>query len=167
GRSSTEPVTEQLAREICLRIGGTAWLAGSISSMGSQYAIGLQAANCQTGDSLAATQTLAGTREKVLPALTNAAADMRSKLGESLASVQKFDKPLEAATTPSLEALKAYSASLKIRREKGDSEAIPYLKRAIELDPNFALAYAGLGIAYSNLSQASLASEYVKKAYDL
>lgn len=167
GRSSSDPVTEQLAREICLRTGGTALLAGSISSMGSQYAIGLQAANCQTGDSLAATQALAATREKVLPALTNAAADMRGKLGESLASVQKFDKPLEAATTPSLEALQAYSASLKVRREKGDSEAIPYLKRAIELDPNFALAYAGLGIAYSNLSQASLASEYVKKAYDL
>jgi eukaryotic-like serine/threonine-protein kinase len=167
GRSSTEPVTEQLAREICLRTGGTALLAGSISSMGSQYAVGLQAANCQTGDVLAATQVLAGTREKVLPALTSAAADIRSKLGESLVSVQKFDKPLEAATTPSLEALQTYSASLKIRREKGDSEAIPYLKRAIDLDPNFALAYAGLGIAYSNLSQPSLASEYVKKAYDL
>jgi eukaryotic-like serine/threonine-protein kinase len=167
GRSSTESVTQQLAREICLRTGGTALLAGSISSMGSQYAVGLQAANCQTGDVLAATQILAGTHERVLPALTSAAADIRSKLGESLASVEKFDKPLEAATTPSLEALQAYSASLKIRREKGDSEAIPYLKRAIELDPSFALAYAGLGIAYSNLSQPSLASEYVKKAYEL
>lgn len=167
GHSSAEPVTPEVARQICLRSGGKAELAGSISRLGNQYAIVLQAANCQTGDSLAATQVEASSREKVLPALTGAVADMRKKLGESLASVQKFDKPLEAATTPSLEALQAYSTSLKIRREKGDSEAIPFLKRAIELDPNFALAYAGLGIAYSNLSQVSLASDYVKKAYDL
>ena len=167
GRPPAETVTREIAREICLRTGGKALLAGSISSVGSQYAIALQAANCQTGDALASAQTEANTREKVLPALTSAAASMRNQLGESLASVQKFDKPLEAATTPSLEALQAYSASLKIRREKGDSEAIPFLKRAIELDANFALAYAALGIAYSNLSQASLASEYVQKAYEL
>jgi serine/threonine protein kinase/tetratricopeptide (TPR) repeat protein len=167
GRSAAEPVTGETAREICLRTGGKALLAGSISGVGSQYAVALQAANCQSGEALASAQTEANAREKVLPALTSAAASMRNKLGESLASVEKFDKPLEAATTPSLEALQAYSASLKIRREKGDSEAIPFLKRAIELDPNFALAYAALGIAYSNLSQASLASEYVKKAYEL
>jgi serine/threonine protein kinase/tetratricopeptide (TPR) repeat protein len=167
GRSPTEPVSWAVAREICLRAGGKALLAGSITNLGSQYAIGLQAANCQNGDSLAAAQSQANSREKVLPALTSAAATMRSKLGESLASVQKFDKPLEAATTSSLEALQAYSASLKVRREKGDVEAIPFLKRAIELDSNFALAYAALGIAYSNLNQASLASEYVKRAYDL
>ncbi len=167
GRPASQPVNDEVAREICVRSGGKALLAGSITSLGTQYAIGLQAANCQTGDTLAAVQTEASSRERVLPALTKAAAEMRNKLGESLASVQKFDKPLEAATTPSLEALQAYSASLKIRREKGDSEAIPFLKRAIELDPNFALAYAALGIAYNNLSQASLASEYVKKAYEL
>ena len=167
GRPPSQAVNEEVAREICVRTGGKAMLAGSISSVGNQYAIGLQAANCQTGDSLAAVQAEANGRERVLPALTKAAAEMRKRLGESLASVQKFDKPLEAATTPSLEALQAYSTSLKIRREKGDSEAIPFLKRAIELDPNFALAYAGLGIAYNNLNQPSLASEYVRKAYEL
>jgi len=167
GRPPSELLTQDVAREICVRTGGKALLAGAITSIGNQYAIGLQATNCQTGDSLAATQTEAASREKVLPALTSAAATMRNKLGESLASVQKFDKPLEAATTSSLEALQAYSASLKVRREKGDSEAIPFLKRAIELDPNFALAYAALGIAYNNLSQSNLASEYVRKAFDL
>jgi eukaryotic-like serine/threonine-protein kinase len=167
GRSPTEGVSHEVAREICLRTGGKALLAGSISSMGGQYAIELQASDCQTGESLAAAQAEAATRAKVMPALTRAATKIRTNLGESLSSVQKYDKPLEAATTPSLEALQAYSASLKIRRTEGDSEAIPFLKRAIELDPNFALAYAALGIAYNNLNQPSLASEYVKKAYEL
>jgi serine/threonine protein kinase/Flp pilus assembly protein TadD len=167
GRAASEPLSHQNAREICLRTGSKALLTGSISSMGDHYAIALEAADCQTGDSLAAAQAEATSREKVLPALTSAAAAMRTRLGESLTSVEKYDKPLEAATTPSLEALQAYSASLKIRREEGDSEAIPFLKRAIELDSNFALAYAALGIAYSNLNQPSLASEYVKKAYEL
>src|SRR5581483_7817506 len=119
-----------------VRSGGKALLAGSITSLGTQYAIGLQAANCQTGDMLAAVQTEASSRERVLPVLTKAAAEMRNKLGESLVSVQKFDKFLEVVTTFLLEVLQVYSASLKIRCEKGDSEVIPFLKRAIELDPN-------------------------------
>ena len=167
GRSPNDHLTEELAREICLRTGSKALLVGSIASLGSHYAIGLRAVNCQTGDSLATAGKEASSREKVLQALADAVETMRGRLGESLSSVQKFDKPLEEATTPSLEALRAYSTSLRIRREKGDTEAIPFLKRAIELDPDFALAYAALGIAYSNLGQASLASEYVKKAYDL
>ena len=167
GRSPNEPVTQAVAREVCLRTGSKALLTGAISRMGGHYAITLQAADCQTGDSLAAAQAEAPDREKVLPALTSAAREMRTKLGESLTSVQKYDKPLEAATTSSLDALQAYSASLKIRRQQGDAEAIPFLKRAIELDSHFALAYAALGIAYSNLNQPTLASDYVKKAYEL
>ena len=102
----------------------------------------------------------------MLKALGTAASALRGKLGESLATVQKFDVPVEA-TTPSLEALKAYSMGITTGRTKGDAEAIPFLKRAIELDPNFAMAYVGLGVQYSNLGQASLAADYAKKAYDL
>jgi serine/threonine protein kinase/Flp pilus assembly protein TadD len=166
GRAPTEHVTADLAKELCLRTGSKAILTGSVSSLGSQYVIGLEAAACSTGDTLAKEQAEAPSKEGVLKALSSAATRLRSRLGESLASVQKFDVPVEA-TTPSLEALKAYSMGITTARTKGNAEAIPFMKRAIELDPNFAMADAGLAINYSNLGQASLAADYARKAYDL
>ncbi|HLM83159.1 MAG TPA: protein kinase [Terriglobales bacterium] len=166
GRAPTEHVTADVARELCLRTGSKAVLGGSISNLGSQYIVGLDAVACNTGDNLAKEQAEAPSKEGVLKALTTAATAIRTRLGESLASVQKFDVPVEA-TTPSLEALKAYSMGITTGRTKGDAEAIPFTKRAIELDPNFAMAYVGLAVHYSNLGQASLAAENAKKAYDL
>jgi tetratricopeptide (TPR) repeat protein len=166
GRAPTEHVTADLARELCLRTGSKAILAGSVSSLGSQYVVGLEATACSTGDTLAKEQAEASSKEGVLKALGTAATSLRARLGESLASVQKFDVPVEA-TTPSLEALKAYSMGITTGRTKGNAEAIPFMKRAIELDPNFAIAYAGLAVLYSNLGQASLSADYARKAYDL
>ena len=166
GRPPTEHVTADVAKELCLRTGSKAILAGSVSSLGTQYVIGLEAVACTTGDTLAKEQAEAASKEGVLKALSTAATSLRAKLGESLASVQKFDVPVEA-TTPSLEALKAYSMGVTTGRTKSDAEAIPFMKRAIELDPNFAIAYAGLAVHYGNLGQASLSADYAKKAYDL
>ncbi len=165
-RPPTEHVTADVAKELCLRTGSKAILAGSVSNLGSQYVIGLEAVACTTGDALAKEQAEAASKEGVLKALSTAATSLRAKLGESLASVQKFDVPVEA-TTPSLEALKAYSMGVTTGRTKSDAEAIPFMKRAIELDPNFAIAYAGLAVHYGNLGQASLSADYAKKAYDL
>jgi serine/threonine protein kinase/Tfp pilus assembly protein PilF len=167
GRAPSERVTEQTALEICLRTGGKAILTGSIASLGSHYAIGLTAVNCQTGESLGAAKAEADGREKVLQALDLTAIALRRKLGESLASIQKFDKPLEDATTSSLEALKAYTESRRILLERGDPDSLPFLKHSVELDPNFALAYARLGVAYGNLGQSGLAIENLKKAFEL
>ncbi len=166
GRAPTEHVTADVAKELCLRTGSKAILAGSVSSLGTQYVIGLEAVACSTGDTLAKEQAEAASKEGVLKALGTAATSLRAKLGESLASVQKFDVPVEA-TTPSLEALKAYSMGITTGRTKGDAEAIPFMKRAIELDPNFAMADVGIAVQYANLGQASLAADYAKKAYDL
>ncbi len=166
GRAPSDHVTADVAKELCLRTGSKAVIGGSISNLGSQYIVGLTAVACGTGDNLAEEQAEATSKEGVLKALGTAATALRSRLGESLASVQKFDVPVEA-TTPSLEALKAYSMAITTGRTKGDDEAIPFMKRAIELDPNFALAYAGLAIEYGNLGQASLAAENGKKAYEL
>jgi eukaryotic-like serine/threonine-protein kinase len=159
--------TQAVAREICLRTGSKAMLAGSIAALGSHFAITLEAVNCHSGDSLGAAEAEADSREKVLGALGQAATELRGKLGESLASVQKFDKPLEQVTTSSLEALKAYTDGDKIQGEKGDTEALPFVKRAVELDPSFAEAHVALGTLYSNLGQLGLAQEHYKKAYDL
>ncbi|MGB9245135.1 MAG: protein kinase [Candidatus Acidiferrales bacterium] len=166
-RHPNERLTQDLAREVCQRAGSKAYLAGSIAALGTQYVIGLEALNCASGDVLAREQVTAGGKEQVLPALGQAASKLRNEVGESLSSVQKFDVPLEQATTNSLEALKAYTLGRKAKREKGDAEAIPFNKRAIELDPNFALAYDSLGINYYNLNQPSLAADYLKKAFDL
>jgi eukaryotic-like serine/threonine-protein kinase len=166
GQAPTAHVTAELAKELCLRTGSKAILSGSVSNLGTQYVIGLEANACSTGDTLANERTEADSKEGVLKALDTAATAIRTRLGESLASVQKFDVPVEA-TTPSLEALKAYSLGITTGRTKGDAEAIPFMRRAIELDPNFAMAYAGLAVEYSNLGQASLAMGYAKKAYEL
>ena len=166
-RSPNERLSRDLAREVCQRAGSKAYLAGSIAALGSQYVIGLEALNCASGDVLAREQVTATSKEQVLPMLGQAAAKLRSEVGESLSSVQKFDVPLQQATTDSLEALKADTLGRKTQREKGDAEAIPFFKRAIELDPNFALAYDGLGVTYGNLNQPGVAANYLKKAFDL
>ncbi|MDQ1389984.1 MAG: eukaryotic-like serine/threonine-protein kinase [Acidobacteriaceae bacterium] len=156
-----------VASDLCQRAGGKAYISGSIASLGSQYVIGLQAINCKTGDPLAQEQVTAENKEHILKALDEAATKLREKLGESLSTVEKFDAPLDQATTPSLEALKALSGGVKTLQEKGSAAAIPFFKHAIELDPNFAAAYQALGISYSNLREPGLATENLQKAYDL
>ncbi len=166
GRPTNERITRDVARELCVRTGSKAILLGTISNLGGQYVIGVDAVGCSSGDTLAEEQEEAATKTDVLKALSKAAASLRSKLGESLASIQKFDVPVEATTT-SLEALKAFSMGITTSRTKGDAAAIPFFKRALELDPNFAVAYATLGLSYGNLGQASLSAENIKKAYAL
>jgi len=166
GRPLNDRVTRDVAQEICLRTGSKALLAGSISRLGNEYMVGLEAIGCGNGDSLAKEQASAATKEDAVKAVGRVGTSLRTKLGESLASVQKFDVPIEA-TTPSLEALKTFSMGVTTQEQRGDSEAVPFLRRAIELDPNFAMAYARLAVAYGNLSQPSLAAENLKKAYAL
>jgi eukaryotic-like serine/threonine-protein kinase len=161
-------LTSELAREVCQRTSSAATIEGSISSLGSQYVIGLKAVNCRTGDLLAQEQATANSKEQTLKALGEAATKLREKLGESLASVQKYDVPAESVTTPSLEALQAYTLGVQAMTTKGDNPgAISFFQRAISLDPNFAMAYARLGTCYFNLSQASRAAENQHKAYEL
>ncbi len=167
GRSPDERVTPSLAREVCQRQGVKAMLAGSIASLGSHYVVSLDALNCQTGESLAREQVEAESKERVLSTLGQAATTLRSRLGESLASVQRFDKPLQEATTGSLEALRAFTMGEQQRSRGLEVEAIPYFQRAIELDPNFAIAYARLGQIYANAGQEDLAAPYRTKAYEL
>ena len=166
GRAPAERVTREVATELCLRTGSQAVVSGSIANLGSQYVVTLDAVACNSDDSLAKERAEAASKEGVLKALDTSAAALRTRLGESLASVQKFDVPMEA-TTPSLDALKAYSMAITTGRTKGDSEAVPFMKRAIELDPNFAMAYVGLGIEYANLGQPGVAADYARKAYNL
>ncbi|MGC2771937.1 MAG: protein kinase, partial [Candidatus Sulfotelmatobacter sp.] len=166
GRRPSEPITVDVGRELCLRTGSKALLGGTISSLGSHYLIDLSAVACNTGDTLVKEQGEATSKEDVLKALSRASSSLRAALGESLPSVQKFDVPIEA-TTSSLEALKNYGMGVKLKEEKGDAPSVPFLKRAIELDPNFSMAYAGLAISYTNFGQPSLALEYATKAYQL
>ena len=166
-RETSAPLTPAVAAEVCQRAGSKAFVAGAIGSLGSEYVIGLKAVNCQSGDVLAQEQVTAATKEKVLGALGGAASKMRRELGESLNTVQKFDVRLADATTPSLEALKAYSLGMKIWLTKGETEGLPYLKRAVELDPKFAQAYASLGTIYGNIDEAGLSVENFSKAYEL
>jgi tetratricopeptide (TPR) repeat protein len=166
GRSSSDRVTPEVAREICVRTGGKAVLAGSISSLGNEYVVGLEAIACNTGDVLAKEQAEATSKEGTLKILSQLTDRFRAKLGESLASVEKFKAPLEV-TTSSLEALKAHSMAHAIYNTKGAAEAMPFEKHAIELDPNFASAYLSLGIDYADLGQEALAIENVRRAYAL
>lgn len=166
-RSPDERVTREIAREICQRQGIKAMITGSISSLGSHYVIGLEAVNAQTGDVIARQQVEAEKKEQVLLMLGQAASKFREKLGESLPSIQKFDAPIEQATTSSLEALKSYSLGHEQHEKGNDLEAIPLLKSAVELDSNFALAYAELSLAYRNTAQLVAAAEYANKAFEL
>jgi eukaryotic-like serine/threonine-protein kinase len=166
-RPPSTKLTPEVARELCQRAGSKAYLAGSIGSLGSQYVLGLKAVNCRSGDTLAEEQVTAASKEKVLDTLGEAATKLRGELGESLATVQKLDVPLEQATTSSLEALKAYSLGNKAQDEKGEAAALPYHQRAIELDPNFAMGYVALGTDYHNLVELGRASEYYTKGFQL
>ncbi len=167
GRPAGDRLTPELAREVCQRRGSRAILTGSIAGLGNQYVIGLKAADCNTGDVLAEAQEQAAGKESVLKALDKAAVSLRAKLGESLSSVQKYATPVEEATTPSLEALKAYSLGRKMQAAKGDAPALPFYKRAVELDPNFAVAYRSMSVVYGNLNELGRAAENSRKAYEL
>jgi eukaryotic-like serine/threonine-protein kinase len=160
-------LTPEVARELCQREGSKAYVAGSVASLGSQYVLGLKAVNCQGGDVLAQEQATAPSKEKVLDALGNAASKLREELGESLATVQKFDVPLEQATTSSLEALKAYSLGNKVLDESGPSAALPYFQHAIDIDPTFAMGYEYVGNGYWSLGEPGQAMEYFTKAFEL
>ena len=161
------PLSSDVARQVCQRSDAKVYIAGTLARFGSQFVVGLNAVNCQTGDSVAQEQATANSKEEVLGSLDKASGKIRSKLGESLGTLQKYDTPLVQATTPSLEALNAFSQGDLARDRKGEAAAIPFFKRAIELDPQFALAYNALGLSYSNLDEPGLASENISKAYAL
>jgi eukaryotic-like serine/threonine-protein kinase len=167
----TRPVntklTPDVARELCLRAGSKAYIAGSIGNLGDEYVLGLKAVNCQSGEPLDQEQVTANGKEKVLNALGDATAKLRAQLGESLASLQKFDVPLQEATTSSLEALQAYSMAIKIYQEKGPDKALIYDQRAIQLDPTFAMGYHAVAGDYHDLGESGRASEYFAKAFEL
>jgi tetratricopeptide (TPR) repeat protein len=156
-------LTPEIARDLCQRVGSKAYIEGSMASLGSDYVIGLKAVNCATGDSVAEEQVQADKKERVLDALGKGATKLRERLGESLSTVKKLDTPLEQATTPSLEALRAYSLALKLP----DAEAIPLLRRAIALDPNFAVAYSSLGWSLHGLGEGEPGNVYIRKAFEL
>ena len=167
GKPADERITSAIGREIAQRTGVKALLVGSIGGMGTQYVVTLDAVNAANSDTLAETQARADSKEQVLKALDQATTQLREKLGESLASIKRFDKPLEEATTSSLEALKAFSLGDEKHTTGNDLAAMPFYKQAIDLDPNFALAYARLGTVYSNYGQLDLAEQNRKKAFEL
>jgi eukaryotic-like serine/threonine-protein kinase len=166
-RPTNTPLTPDVTPELCQRAGSKAYIAGSIASLGSQYVLGLKAVNCQSGEALVQEQVTAAAKENVLDALGEAASKLRGELGESLATVQKFDVPLAEATTSSLEALKAYSLGEKVYDSSTTTAALPYHERAIELDPNFAMGYERVGNDYYSLAELGRANEYFTKAFQL
>jgi tetratricopeptide (TPR) repeat protein len=166
-RPANTKLTPDVARELCLRAGSKAYIAGTVGGLGSEFVLGLKAVNCQSGDTLGQEQMTAASKEKVLDALGEAASKLRTELGESLATVQKFDVPLEQATTSSLEALKACSLGSKAAHEKGTAAALPYDQHSIALDPNFATGYMAVGIDYFSLGELGRASDYFTKAFQL
>ncbi|MGA2074319.1 MAG: hypothetical protein ABSH52_12530 [Terriglobia bacterium] len=165
-RPAGTKLTADVTRELCQRAGSKAYIAGAIASLGSEYVMQLKAVNCHSGDTLAQEQVTASSKEEVLNVLGEAASKLRGELGESLATVQRFDVPLADATTPSLEALKAYSLGRKADNEKGHA-GLPYDQRAIELDPSFAVGYEAVGSDYSNLGEQGRANEYLTEAFKL
>jgi serine/threonine protein kinase/tetratricopeptide (TPR) repeat protein len=167
GRGADERITGSVAREVCQRENIKAMLSGSIAALGSQYVVALDATNCATGDSLAREQVTAPSKEAVLAAVGKAASSLRGKLGESLASIQKFDTPVTDATTSSLEALKTFAAADEIRNGGSEVESLPLFQHAVDLDPNFALAYARLSAVYSNLGEEDRSVVAAQKAFDL
>ena len=167
GRQPDDRLTPDVAREVCRRDGSKATLLGSIASLGNHYVITLKAVNCENSNLLDEEQGEASRREEVLTQLHEMGKRLRDKLGESVASIQQHDTPLEQATTNSLEALQAYSMATRLFRSQGGTAALPLFKRAIELDPNFAFAYADLAVVYANLNENALSMEYAQKAYEL
>ena len=167
GRAAGERITPEVARDLCQRTGSKVYLTGSIATLGSRYVLGLKAVNCKTGDLIAQEQAEAGRKEEVLKVLGDQSKELRKKLGESLGSIQTYDTPIEQATTPSLEALKAFSLGRRTAAEKGEVAAIPFFKRAIELDPKFAMGFDALGATYVSLGEPALAAENLEKAYAL
>jgi eukaryotic-like serine/threonine-protein kinase len=167
GQPADARLTPEIARELCQRMASAAVLEGTIAQIGTQYLMTLKAVNCESGESLASSEAQAIDKNHVLDALGKTASEIRNKLGESLSTVQKFDTPLEQATTPSMEALKAFSSAVKVQITIGNGASIPFFKHAIELDPNFALAYARLGIAFTSIGEPSIAAGYTQKAYEL
>ena len=167
GRPAGDRLTPEVTREVCQRTGSKAMVTGSIATLGSQYVIGLKAVTCEAGDLLAEAQEQAAGKEAILKALDAAAVSLRSRLGESLSSVEKYATPVEEATTPSLEALKAYSLGVEALYWKGDAEALPFLKRAVELDSTFAACYTVMSQIYFDLCEFRLSAENARKAYDL
>ena len=166
GQPVDAPLTPEVAREICERTASAAVLDGSIASLGSQYVVGLRAKNCRTGDVLDEEQVQAARKEDVLNALTQIASKFRTRVGESLITVEKHDTPLADATTPSLEALKAYSMGWKVAASQ-DAAAVPFFKHAVEIDPKFAIAYASLGLMYGSIGETEEGTENTRKAYEL
>jgi len=168
GKPVNEKLTPEIARDVCQRLGSKAYLTGSISSLGSQYVIGLSAINCQTGESLTQEQVTADRKEHVLSALGQASGKLRERLGESLKTVNNLSTPIDQATTPSLEALQAYSMGRNALLGHGDSAAaVPLFQQAIKLDPNLAIGYASLGTVYHNLGEKELAAKNTRRAYEL
>jgi serine/threonine protein kinase/tetratricopeptide (TPR) repeat protein len=160
-------LTPDITREVCQRADCKAWIAGSIASFGSEYVVGLKAVNCLNGETLAQQQVTAANKENILEALGEVASNLRRELGESLATVKKFDVPLSQTTTSSLEALKAESLGIRTLDEKGTVAAIPFFQHAIDLDPNFVSAYLSLGKMYHNLGQLERADELFTKAFSM
>jgi DNA-binding winged helix-turn-helix (wHTH) protein/tetratricopeptide (TPR) repeat protein len=165
-RPADSRLTAELAREVCQRTDSAAMLDGSIASLGSQYVITLHATNCATGDIISTEQVQAASKEDVLRALSTVAISLRSRLGESIASIKRLDTPLDEATTTSLEALKAFSESDRLGNQSGSAAAIPLLQRAVELDPTFATAWAMLGRLYGDVGQQESSAESTAKAYE-
>jgi eukaryotic-like serine/threonine-protein kinase len=167
GQPADTKLIPAIAREVCQRTASAAVLDGSIAKIGTQYLLTLKAVNCESGNTLASTEAQASDENHVLNALGKVSVEIRNKLGESLSTIQKFDTPLEEATTPSLEALKAYSSGMQTVRTKGPEAATPFYKHAVELDPNFAVAYAYLGVQATTSLEPGLSVEYRTKAYEL
>jgi tetratricopeptide (TPR) repeat protein len=167
GQPADARLTPAVAREICERTGSAVVLEGSIASLGREYVLGLRATSCRGGDVLTEEQAQAAKKEGVLNALSRMATRLRSRLGESLATVEEHNTPLATATTSSLEALKDYSAAMQVSFSSSSADAIPLFKRAVENDPQFAMAYAVMGLMYSNLGEPVLSAESTRKAYEL
>ena len=165
GQPKEARLTSEMAQQICERTASAAVLEGSIARVGSQYVLGLRAKNCNTGNILDQEQAVAARREDVLNSLSQIARKFRTRVGESLATVEKHDTPLVEATTPSLEALKAYTAGRKAHGSIGAAASLPLLKRAIEIDPKFAAVYVFLGHVYGEMGESDLSAENVAKAY--
>ena len=167
GRKPGDRITPEIARDVCERTASKAMIAGAISQLGASYVISLDVSNCRSGDTLEKSQVQASGKDDVLKALGSAVDQLRRGLGESLASIEKYDAPIQGATTGSLDALKSYSLGMSTRRRQGDAASLPFFKKAVEQDPDFALAHARLGTVYANMGEQVLSRSHTSKAYEL